>query len=216
MLFAQYGITNRLEIDGQIGYVENFIKESGESASSNGFSDSFLFLRYCAIEEAEKLPCITGLFQLKLPTGKYENLNPDKLGTDLIGTGSYDPGLGIIMTKTMGRFMLHLDAIYSVPIETDIDGAETRYGNYLNYDFGLEYFLPKGFNLLLEFNGLAQGDTKEDGEKIQDSNTNYFIGGLGIGWSCKKVQTLLAYQRTLLGTNSDANDSIIFTLVYKF
>lgn len=215
-LFAQFGITNRLEIDGQIGYEENYIKESGESASSNGLSDSYLFLRYCAIEETKTLPHITGICQLQLPTGKYEDPDPDKLGTDITGVGSYDPGIGIIMTKTFKPFMFHLDAICSFPIETDIDGIDTKYGNYLNYDFGLEYFLPKGFNLLLEFNGLVSGDTEEDGERIEDSNENYFVGGLGVGWSCEKIQTLLAYQRTLLGTNTDANDSIIFTLVYVF
>lgn len=215
-LFAQYGITNRFEIDGQIVLQENYIKENGESADSTGLSDSFLFLRYCAIEESKNIPHITGLFQVRLPTGKYENLNQDNLGTDLMGTGSYDPGFGVIMTKTVRPFMFHLDAIFSVPIETDIDGVETKYGNYLNYDFGVEYFLPKGFNFLLEFNGLVQGDTKEDGDNIDDSNVGYLIGGLGIGWSKKKIQTLLAYQRTLLGTNTDANDSVIFTFVYKF
>lgn len=215
-LFAQYGIIDRFELDCQIGYQENYVKESGDSTNSDGFSDSFLFLRYCAVEETKKLPHITGLFQLRLPTGKYKDLNPDKLVTDLMGTGSYDPGFGIIMTKTIKPFIFHLDVIYSLPIEADIDGVDTKYGNYLNCDFGLEYFLPRGFNLLLEFNGLVQGDIKQDGGKISNSSVNYLIGGLGAGWSNKKNQTILAYQRTLLGTNNDANDSVIFTLVYKF
>ncbi len=219
-LFAQYGLTDRLEIDGQTVYQENYAKQSGSDAHSYGFGDSYLFLRYCAVEENSYLPHITGLFQLKFPTGKYEKADPDKLGTDLMGAtsggGSYDHGYGINLTKKIRPFIFHLDAIYSLPLETTVDGVKTRYGRYLNYDFGFEHFLPKGFNLILEFNGFLQGDKEQDGTKIADSDIDYFTVAPGIGWSNNKIQTLLAYQRTLIGTNTDANDSVIFTFVYTF
>ena len=219
-LFMQYGLTDKLEIDGQLVYQQNFIKQGDLKARSKGFGDSYLFLRYCALEEQMMLPHITGVFQLKIPTGKYQKADADKLGTDLMGAtsggGSYDHGYGINLTKKLKPFIIHADAIYNFPLERKLDGAKTRYGKYLNYDFGVEYFLPKGFNLMLEFNGFLQGDKIQDGERIPDSDINYFSVAPGIGWSNERIQTLLAYQRTLTGTNTDANDSIVLTFVYAF
>lgn len=214
--FMQYGLTDRMEIDGQLVYQENYVKNSEGSAHSSGFGDSYLFLKYCAFEEKDWLPNIAGLLQLKMPTGKYQHLDPDKLETDSMGAGSWDPGLGVIMTKRIKPFIFHADAVYSFPQKTEIDDVKTRYANYFNYDFGVEYFLPKGFNLMLEINGSLQGDKKEGGEKISSSNTNYITASPGIGWSCDKIQLLFAYQRVLTGTNTDANDSVVLTGVYTF
>ncbi|MFA5144446.1 MAG: transporter [Candidatus Omnitrophota bacterium] len=215
-LFMQYGLTDRLEIDGQVVYQENYIKTSDGKAHDSGFGDSYLFLRYCAVDEGKWMPNITGMLQLLMPTGKYQHLDPDKLGTDSMGSGSWDPGLGVLMTKRAKPFIFHADAVYSFPQRTVIDDVATRYANYLNYDVGVEYFLPKGFNLLLEMNGFLQGDTKEGSDKIPSSNVNYITIVPGVGWSCDKVQLLLAYQRVVAGTNTDANDSVVLTGVYTF
>jgi hypothetical protein len=216
-LFAQYGITDRLELDGQVVYQENYLKQDGVSAHAQGFGDSYLFLRYCALEEKGWLPAITGLIQLKMPTGKSKNLDSDKMETDSMGTGSWDPGFGINLTKKLKPFIFHADASYSFPQGgTTIDEVKTRYANYLNYDFGVEYFLPKGFNLMLEVNNFLQGDQWQDGSRVPASDTQYLTVCPGIGWSNNKVQFLLAYQRTLWGINTDANDSVVLTGVYTF
>ncbi|OGW78057.1 MAG: hypothetical protein A3I73_05045 [Omnitrophica bacterium RIFCSPLOWO2_02_FULL_45_16] len=219
-LFAQLGLTDRLEIDGQTVYQQNYIKQDDAKAHSSGFGDSYLFLRYCAFEENDWLPHMTGLFQLKMPTGKYQKSNPDKLGTDLMGTatggGSWDPGLGINLTKKLNPFIFHADIAYSYPHLARVDGAKTIYGRYLTWDFGVECFLPKGLNLMIETNCILQGDRRQDGDSIPSSGIKYFNMSPGIGWSNDKIQTLLAYQRVMTGTNTDANDSVIFTLVYTF
>ena len=219
-LFMQYGITDRLEIDGQAVYQENYIKQGDLKARSDGFSDSYLFLRYCAIEEKDWFPHLTGLFQLKIPTGKYQHSDSDKLGTDLMGAtsggGSYDHGYGILLTKKLKPFLLHADAIYNFPQGVKVDDIKTTYSEYLNYDFGIEYILSRGFNLTLEFNGFLQGDKKEDGVMVPASDVKYLTVAPGIGWSNKKIQTLMVYQRILTGTNTDANDSVVFTFVYTF
>src|SRR3989338_5075817 len=164
-IFMQYGLTEELEVDAQTVYQENYRKQGEQKAHSNGLGDSYLFLRYCAIEEGKFLPHITALFQIKFPTGKFEGLDPNKLGTDAMGAtsggGSYDQGFGVNLTKKIKPFILHLDAIYSFPQRVKIDGVKTKYANYLNYDFGLEYFLNAGFNLMLELNGFLQGDKEE-------------------------------------------------------
>lgn len=216
-LFMQYGLTGRLEIDAQTVYQENYAKQGDAKAHTSGFGDSYLFLRYCALEEKGWLPHITGLFQLKIPTGKYQHLDADKLETDAMGSGSWDPGFGINLTKKLKPFIFHADAVYSLPQGgVCIDGDKTRYANYLNYDFGVEYFLPKGFNLMFEVNNFLQGEERVNGSQVPSSDIRYLTVYPGIGWSNDKIQTLLAYQRVVTGKNADANDSVVLTCVYTF
>jgi len=219
-LFFQYGITDKLEFDGQGLFQENMHHQDGKSAEYSGFGDTLLFLRYCAIEETKWLPQISALFQLKMPTGKYQKLDDGKLGTDQMGAtsspGSYDHGYGVIFTKKLKPFIFHADLIYTFPVYTRVNDIKTKYANYVNCDFAIEYFLPKGFNLMLETNWFGEGDRKADGIRIPASDINTLTISPGIGWSDKKIQTLLAYQRTLAGTNADVNDSIVFTFTYTF
>ena len=215
-LFLQYGILDWLEIDAQTVYQENYIKQGGVTTHANGFGDSYLFLRGRIVEEKGWLPYVTGLFQLKMPTGKYQHEDSEKLGADLMGTGSWDPGFGLIVTKKIKPFIFHADVTYSFPQRVSINGIKTRYANYLNCDFAVEYFLPKGFNIMLESNAFFQGDMKEDGVRIPHSAVKYLIISPAIGWSCDKLQILLGYQRVVMGTNTDANDSVALTCVYTF
>jgi hypothetical protein len=215
-LFLQFGIIDRLEIDALAVYQENYISVGRVKKHASGFGDSFLFLRYCALEEKRWLPHITALLQLKMPTGKYQHEDSEKLGADIMGTGSWDPGFGLIVTKKLKPFIFHADVIYSFPQRVRINGIKTWYANYLNCDFAVEYFLSKGFNLMVEANAFFQGDIKEDGVRIPNSNVKYLIISPAIGWSCDKFQILLGYQRVVMGTNTDANDSVAITCVYTF
>ena len=95
-------------------------------------------------------------------------------------------------------------------------GEKTQYGNYINCDAAVEYFLPKGFSLMMELNGLTQRDKRVNGAMVPDSDTKSLTFAPGIGWSNDRIQTLIAYQRTLLGTNVAANDSVVATFVYTF
>ncbi len=213
-LFFQYGLTDRLELAGQTVFLQNRLTQGGIDASAAGFGDSYLFLRYCLSEEQEIFPNIAAMVQLKLPTGKYQEADPAKLGADIMGTGSFDPGLGVNLSKTIRPFMIHATPIYNIPFERTIDGIETRFGKYLNYDTGIEYFLPGRFNLLLEFNGLVQGKTKLAGGTISGTDSRVLAGAAGAGWSNDTVQMLAAWLRTLTGKNTDAVDSVVFTVVY--
>jgi hypothetical protein len=219
-LFMEYGITEHFEIDAQTLYQENYIKQSGATAHSEGLGDSFLFLRYCPIEDKGFMPSLNGLFQIKFPTGKFQHLNPDKLGADLMGAttggGSYDHGYGVILTKKLKPFILHADLIYNFPLETKVDSVKTRYGRYLNCDVALEYFFTDNINFIFEVNNLLQQDKKEEGSFVPNSNKKETTISPGIGWSNEKIQMLLAYQRIIIGENADADDSAVFTFVYNF
>jgi hypothetical protein len=215
-LSVHYGIFDWLEIDGQAVYQENYVKQGGVKAHSSGIGDSSLFLRGRIIEEKDWLPYVTGLLQLKMPTGKYQHEHPEKLGADLLGTGSWDPGFGLILTKKIKPFIIHADVTYSFPQWVRINAVKTWYANYLNCDLAVEYFLSKGFNLMVEANAFFQGDIKEDGVRIPNSNMKYLRISSAIGWSCDKLQILAGYQRVVMGTNTDATDSFTLTGVYTF
>ena len=219
-LFLKYGITDRWELDGQMVYQENYIKEDGIKAHDEGLGDSYLMTRYQFLETQGWVPTTTGILQVKVPTGKYQDLDPKRLGTDFMGSntsgGSWDPGVGINVSKKLKPFVVHADLIESFPQKVDIDGAETKFAEYLHYDAAVEYFLPKGFSLMMELNGLTQGDKRVNGAMVADSGTGSLTFAPGIGWSNDKIQTLIAYQRVLVGTNTDANDSIVATFVYTF
>jgi hypothetical protein len=87
-LAVHYGIIDRLEVDAQKVYQENYVKEGSAMVHVNGFGDSYLFLRGSFFEEKGCLPSITGLLQLKVPTGKYQHEDSEKLGVNSMGTGS--------------------------------------------------------------------------------------------------------------------------------
>ena len=205
-LFAQYGVTDKFEMDALITYQENYTRQEDSKASADGFGDSYLFLRYCAFEEKGWRPHLTCLAQLKIPTGKYQHADPDKFGADLMGGGSWDGGVGINLSKRLKPFVFHADVVYNFPQQVRVDGAKTAYGNYVNYDFAVECFLPGGFNLLFEANEFMQGDMKQNGVKIPTTGSDSLTLGYGIGWSNDKVQTLLAYLITAAGNNTDAYD----------
>ncbi|MFA5393283.1 MAG: transporter [Candidatus Ratteibacteria bacterium] len=216
-LSLYYGLTDRLEIDISTAWQENYIKQGGLSASSGGIGDTCVTLKRCFCEENGSRPHITGLLQIKAPTGQYQHGAPGKMGTDLTGSGSWDYSLGMVITKKIKPFIFHADVIYSIPQETTIDDIKIQYGDYLNYDFAVECFFPKkGPNLVFEINGFQQDGTKEDGGKVADSDGNFLAATAGFGWSNDNIQTLLGYQRVLTGENADANDSVILTCVYTF
>ena len=215
-LLLEYGVADKLEVDMHAAYSENYAKEGDGRAHSDGFTDTWFSGRYCLREESATLPCVTALFQLKTPTGKYQHGKDSKLDTDIMGTGSWDPGLGVIMTKRYKPFVLHTDLIYTVPQKVRVDNITRYNAPYINYEFAVEYVLPKGFNLLGEVNGFCQGDRREFGKAVPASDSKYLIFAPGIGWSCDKVQMLLEYQYTAFGTNADGRDSVVFTIMHTF
>ena len=218
--YTSYGITDKWEFCAQTAYQENNATQDGHKAHAQGFGDSYFYTRYQFLDDKGWVPTTTGLLQVKMPTGKYQHEDPAKLGTDFMGTstggGSWDPGIGINLSKKFKPFIVHADLIGNFPQQVDVDGNKTRYGNYVNCDAAVEYLLPKGFNLMMELNNLSQTDKRVNGVMVPDSDTGSLTFAPGIGWSNDKVQMLIGYQRTMLGTNALANDSVVATFIYTF
>ncbi len=216
MIFAAYGLTSKLELDAQISLVENHATIGDQSASSTGWADSYLYLRYCLAPEQDNTPCITGMLQLKLPTGKYQDAAADKLGTDIIGTGSTDLGVGIVATKKIKPVILHGDLSVFHPFKATVDSVKIQYGNYVNYDLAAEYFLNNGINFMAELNGLWQGKEEDDGVTIDETDVTYLQLAPGIGYGNEKFAALLAYQLPLSGKNTVINETWVLNFLFSF
>ena len=220
MLFLQYGLFDRFDISAQGTYQQALVNNMEGNVTASGFNDTYLFLRYCLLDETKWLPTTTAVFQLKLPTGKYQKSDPDMLWADIItaptGGGSYEEGYGLNFTKRIKPFILHADFLFGFPNPTKVDGINTRYGSFFNYDAAIEYFFFDHFNLMVEANGLIQGDRKEDGCLTPSTSVEYLDLIAGLGWSDDKIQMLVAYRRTVAGTNTNVNDSVVATFVYTF
>jgi hypothetical protein len=215
-LVLQYGFTDTLELDASTALLEKHAKIGGDSADSTGLADSTLALRYCLREDSGWYPHVTAHVQLHMPTGKYQDADPAKLGTDITGTGSWDPGLAINATKKLKPFLIHADFIYSFPIETSVDGQKTQNGQYGNYDLALEYILPAGFELMAEANGCFQAGQKVEGRDVPATQSRSLMLTPGVGWSNDTIQTLIGYQRSVWGVNTDAVDAVVATVIYPF
>ncbi len=104
-------------------------------------------------------------FTLKMscPFGKYQHLNPSKLGTDGVGSGSWDPEMDLNFSKLLSlsnnRFLsMRLAFSYIIPNATSIKGLSvyggsldtkgTVYpGNTFSCDMAVEYTLTQNWTL---------------------------------------------------------------------
>ncbi|MDO8536606.1 MAG: transporter [Candidatus Omnitrophota bacterium] len=218
-LYTQYGLADRTEINCQPSWDMHNIRQGGNSAEAAGFGDFLMNARYCGIDESAWCPRVTGLFQVKLPTGKYQNADPDKLGGDIIGTGSTDYTYGLSFTKGAYpiRTLFHLDLLLTnAPSPVRIDGVKTGFSDTYIVNGAFEWIFYKKMNLMGELLWQTQGDKKLDGNWTADTSKSSLILSMGIGYSEKDWQMLVGYQRTLLGENVDANDTIAGTVIINF
>jgi len=65
--------------------------------------------------------------------------------------------------------------VHSFPQQVRVESAKMSYGNYFNYDFAVECFLPGDFNLLFEANEFVQGDMKQNNVKIPATGSDSVI-----------------------------------------
>lgn len=104
--------------------------------------------------------------QVKFPTGKYQHGNPDKLGTDLVGSGSYISGLALVFSHLYHIYCAHflntrLAFMCNIPSNVNVEGFNTygggfgtkgtaKVGNNYSILFGLEYSLTQQWALAFD------------------------------------------------------------------
>jgi hypothetical protein len=214
-LYLRYTLHQRFDLAVQFSYFETSATQGNMKAYSTEPGDTLLLLRYAMTEEYP-VPLWTGIFQLKVPTGKYEHGDASLLSTDLTGNGSWDIGAGAVASVKMKPAILHADLVYNQPLPVVIDTVNTTYGGYLNYDLAWEYFVDYGFNLEVEFNGVYQAAGSPTVNSPDGSESNLIILSPGLGWSNRTIQTMIGYALPILGLNASAQTSAVFCFRYDF
>lgn len=123
------------------------------------------------------------------PFGKYQNLNPQKLGVDGVGSGSWNPGVALDFSKLLSlpndRFLsLRLALNYTIPGAVSVKGLNvyggaldtkgTAYpGNTFSCDMAMEYTLTQNWTLATDILYIYSNKTKFSG----NSGTLSTVGG---------------------------------------
>ncbi|HSX14221.1 MAG TPA: hypothetical protein VLE96_07385 [Chlamydiales bacterium] len=118
-------------------------------------------------------PFIKFLITEMFPTGKYQHLNPKKLGVDIGGTGSYRTATGFVLGKLFQVHCAHflntrLSLQYELPAPVHLHGFNAYGGSFdtnarffpgqnFEADLGLEYTLSKHWVIACDFVGLWTG-----------------------------------------------------------
>lgn len=211
-IYASYSISPYVDISLQSGVQRNYRSKDGQTASSLNLTDSSLYLWGSVLETQQHY--LSAYFSLKLPTGKYQNADAAKLGTDLSGNGSYEHGYGFYYIWYLKAMKIYANADYNLPLETTVDGVRTLYGNYFNYRLMTVYPNQDGFAGMLELSGSTQGRTRYDGQLDNASKSNSLHLSPGLRYSTDTAYYSLSYERSLAGKNIVAYDS--FTLLGTF
>jgi hypothetical protein len=151
VLVIQTGITSWMDITTvPQGYFRWSQGEFGD-----GFGDLPVQLGFPLVQETPYIPKVKLLVGETFPTGKYQHLNPNKLGLDASGQGAFQTVIALNMTKVFWWFELHplstrLGTNISIPNNKIAVHGYNAYGGghgtdgkikegvSLNVDFGLE------------------------------------------------------------------------------
>jgi Putative MetA-pathway of phenol degradation len=206
ILKPYYGLFENFEVSAEFPLRYNWVTQSDRSAQDGGIGDILIGGKYRFVENDKKgpRPSISGIAKIKFPTGKYERLAEDRLGTDQTGNGSYEYIVGVDVSKFWEKWSLHGNLWYDWVAETTIDGIKTKPGNILYYNLAAERFLTDHWTALIELNGWEQGRTEMDGRMVDKSEARSLSLLPALEWCMsKKVFFILGCSIPILGKNTD-------------
>jgi hypothetical protein len=218
-LLPIYGIAQDLEISGEVPIIYNWKSQSGRSAQDGGVGDTSLKMKYRLYEGGTDswAPSISTMGKVRFPTGRYDNLSSDKLGTDATGSGAFLFTLGVNVGKCTNRWQVTANLWYNWPLETTVDGVRTKEGNFWFYALTGEYALSKHWSVLLEFYGQEQGKREINGGAVGQSESRVLNVLPGIGWDIsEKMYMMAGCSFPLLGKNSSLTVTPSLFFNYNF
>lgn len=126
LLTVDRGITDWMDIQVIFPYSFN----SHEGQSYNGFADQIVLIGLQALKAKPALwwyPDLRVTLEETFPGGKYQQLNPARLGTDATGIGSYQSSIGLNFQKTWHLGGVHylssrLSYTYTIPSSVHVLG----------------------------------------------------------------------------------------------
>lgn len=215
-LYGSYGLFENFDVSAMLSLVRNSVSISGASANSTRMGDSAVYARYQFVKETENRPAVAGIVAVGIPTGKYENGDPAKLGTDISGDGAYDIYTGFMGQKTLGKFNLYTSLTVDFPFESTINNIKTQYGKSFHYNASAEYVLPYNLNAFLEMNAYTQGRTDYNSTVTDGTKHSTVALTPGFGWTKDNMSAFIGYTRSLCGRNDEAFDSVTLSALFTF
>jgi len=240
-----YGLFNNLEVYGVIPYIHNWARNVNEpgpqgerAANFGGLGDISFTLKYRLVEETQKLPTVSAVFTPTFPTGHFRRLNPGRLETDQLGSGSYNFTTGFNLSKYVRPFIFYANFWYTMstaystrkdrsPLGLDENGnlvegdpVSTRVRiyprDYATVNLAAEYPLTKKWVALLELTS-TWGAGRLLGHKanIPPSALLSLVPGIEY-MATDKFSLALGVNIDLLGKNTNAKIIPILSMVYAF
>jgi len=156
-----YGPTKDLELYAVVPFIHNWSHNleargpNGETAASfSDVGDITAVAKYNLLPETDYRPAISAVGGVGFPTGHASRLNPARLGTDAIGTGSFNFITGVNLFKYLKPFLVHSQIWFNTPVNlykiTSDPTRNVRSREYLTINLATELPISKRWVLLFE------------------------------------------------------------------
>lgn len=180
----RFGIFPRGELD----LTPTFSYSHTEGAAKWHFGDTPIRLNILLLEDRSWVhPNLVLELMATMPTGKYQNLKKSKRGTDIAGTGSWFPGIGLIYYHEEVLPHCHfmtatgfISYVVGTPVhekgfnfyggDHDTRGTE-RPGNQLNAILSFEFSFTQNFAFAIDFD-YVHSDKSHFSGKTDDPMSN--------------------------------------------
>jgi Putative MetA-pathway of phenol degradation len=223
-----YGVWDNFEVFTVIPVLANWATSvnkpgpNGERAASHaGLGDLDLTLKYRLVKEGPVAPTISALFATDFPSGHYKHLNPGRLGTDALGTGSYTFTTGLNLSKWVKPFIFYGNLYYSMPTTTTspspITGAEVKTypRDFVTVNLAAEYPFNETWTALLELTSYWDGGRLfGPGANVAPAYLLSILPGFELRVT-KKLYFSLGVNINLIGRNTVAEVTPILSLAWK-
>ncbi|MFA5353347.1 MAG: transporter [Thermodesulfovibrionales bacterium] len=228
-----YGVTDDLTLSLTIPYIhlanirESHSDEPDEvhlHGDSNGFGDLTLSGQYRFLNSREQGLQSSLTFGIKTPTGRTteKDIEGERFETEFQpGSGSWDPIVGLSVSKRLSSFSLDADVQCTFATE---GAQDVNLGDKLDYDLALSYRIPGqrlSWDLVVELNGEWKGKQEQGGTKDPNSGGNSVFLSPGLratgeaGWSVF-LSVGFPVVQNLNGVQNEVNTRTTFGISYMF
>ncbi len=200
-----YGITDNftLSVKGSYELLRNIREVHHEEpvevhnrGNSKGIGDLTILGQYRFVKIRESNFESSLLFGLRVPTGKttVKDISGERFETEFQpGTGSWDPLVGIAVTKIFGPFSLDANVLYTFATK---GAQDTNLGDIFSYNAAFSYRVlkqrPISWDLIIEANGEWKQKQKINGIKDENSGENIIFISPGMRFSWKQWSAYLS------------------------
>ena len=223
-----YGVWDNFEVFTVIPAVVNWANSvevpgpNGERAASHaGLSDIDLTLKYRLVKEGPVAPTISAVFATDFPTGRHKNLNPGRLGTDALGSGTYVFTTGMNLSKWVKPLIFYGNLYYSMATSTTspnlFTGAEVKTfpRDFVTVNLAAEYPFTERWTALLELTSFWDaGRLFGPGANVAPAHLLSILPGIEFR-ATEKLFFSLGVNVDLMGRNTVARVMPIVTLAWK-